>query len=553
MSWKQMLADPKDHLKVVFDSSTPLVVIETVEEQRAMNLIRAAAAAVSLPVFEWSVSDGLFRSGSAADGRLEQVNARLAEKDLPALSTAPALVTGREQFSRENAPQPLYNTKDAANMLAHLETVTVEAVYVLKDMHRQLEDPVVVRLLREVAQAFSSDRRTLVLTAPAFHVPPEIANLAEYIELPLPDRARLRRMIDQVFQRLAQTRTLQARLDPPGLEAMAANLCGLTWEEAERAIAQTIVARYGLLPESVADALEAKRDLLRRSGLLEFLDTDRDLGQLGGMDNLKEWLRKRRAAFDPRARAAGLEPPRGVIILGVQGCGKSLCCRCIAGEWRLPLVKFDASSIFDKYVGETEKRVQKMFRVAEQLAPCILWIDELEKVFAGSAADSASADAGTSARLLGAFLSWMQDRKAPVFVAATSNNVNVLPPELIRKGRFDEIFFVDLPTPEERKAIFRVQLERRKFDLSKFDLDRLAAASYLYSGAEIDAALQAAMYASFADQIPVTDELILRELFNTIPLSTSRAEDILRLREWARHRAVPASPPPEPIAEVANA
>lgn len=544
-----MLADPKDHLKVIFDSSTPLVIIETVEEQRAMNLIRMAASEVRLPVFEWSVVDGLFRSGSTpgSDERLEQVNARLVEQGLPS-------VAGKvDPAARSGSASPIYKTKEAAAVLSHLESLTLEAVYVLKDLHRQLEDPMVVRLLREVVQEFSHDRRTVVLTAPAFNIPPEIANLAEYIELPLPDRPRLRKMIDACFQRLSQTRKLQSSLDAAGLDAMAGNLCGLTEEEAERAINQAIVARYGLLPDSVNDAMEAKRDLLRRSGLLEFVDADRDLSAIGGLDNLKEWLRKRRAAFDPRAKAAGLEPPRGVIILGVQGCGKSLCSRCIAGEWQLPLVKFDASSIFDKYIGETEKRVQKMFRVAEQLAPCVLWIDELEKIFAGSGADSSSSDAGTSSRLLGAFLSWMQDRKAPVFVAATSNNVTVLPPELIRKGRFDEIFFVDLPTPEERKVIFRVQLERRKFDVARFDLERLAAASYLYSGAEIDAAIQAAMFASFADQIPVNDELILRELFNTIPLATSRAEDILRLREWAKHRAVPASPPPEPVVEEAKA
>jgi SpoVK/Ycf46/Vps4 family AAA+-type ATPase len=322
---------------------------------------------------------------------------------------------------------------------------------------------------------------------------------------------------------------------------MAANLCGLTEQEAERTVSEAIVARYGLKPESVSDVLEAKRNMLKRTGMLEFVPALDDLSSIGGLETLKEWLRKRRAAFMEQARAAGLAPPKGVVILGVQGCGKSMCARCIAGEWKLPLLKFDASAIFDKYIGETEKRVQKMFRVAEQMAPCVLWIDELEKVFAGSGPDSASSDAGTSARLLGAFLSWMQDRKAPVFVAATCNNVLALPPELIRKGRFDEIFFVDLPNVAERDSIFRNQLLRRQLDVSRFDLAPLTAAAEGYSGAEIDTAIQSAMYSCFSANATLSTGAILKELKGTVPLSTTRAEDLAKLRAWAKDRAVPAS------------
>ena len=214
------------------------------------------------------------------------------------------------------------------------------------------------------------------------------------------------------------------------------------------------------------------------------------MASVGGLENMKHWLGQRRGAWEDSAREFGLEPPRGMIILGVQGCGKSLCARAVAGEWKLPLVKFDTSAVYDKYIGETEKRIRKVFQVAEGLAPCVLWIDELEKVFAGSGPDSASADAGVSSRLLASFLSWMQDRKAPVFVAATCNNVTVLPPELIRKGRFDELFFVDLPNQAERKQIFSIQLTKRKRNPAEFDLEKVAAAAKGYSGAEIDAAVQ---------------------------------------------------------------
>jgi SpoVK/Ycf46/Vps4 family AAA+-type ATPase len=230
-----------------------------------------------------------------------------------------------------------------------------------------------------------------------------------------------------------------------------------------------------------------------------------------------------------------------VIILGVQGCGKSLCARAVAGEWKLPLVKFDTSAVYDKYIGETEKRIRKVFQVAEGLSPCVLWIDELEKVFAGSGPDSASADAGVSSRLLASFLSWMQDRKAAVFVAATCNNVTVLPPELIRKGRFDELFFVDLPNQAERKQIFSIQLTKRKRSPAEFDLEKVATAANGYSGAEINAAVQGALYAAYSEKKQVTTQSLIDALAQTVPLSITRAEEIAALREWARTRAVPAS------------
>jgi SpoVK/Ycf46/Vps4 family AAA+-type ATPase len=275
--------------------------------------------------------------------------------------------------------------------------------------------------------------------------------------------------------------------------------------------------------------------------MLEFVDSTDTMSSVGGLDNLKHWLEQRRGAWDDGALKFGLDPPKGVIILGVQGCGKSLCARAVAGEWKLPLVKFDTAAVYDKFIGETEKRIQKVFRVAEGLAPCVLWIDELEKVFAGSGPDSASADAGVSSRLLAAFLSWMQDRKAAVFVAATCNNVTVLPPELIRKGRFDELFFVDLPNQAERKQILSIQLTKRKRNPAEFDLEKVATSAKGYSGAEIDAAVQGAMYAAYSEKKPLSTQHLLNAIAQTVPLSTTRAEEIAALRDWARTRAVPAS------------
>jgi SpoVK/Ycf46/Vps4 family AAA+-type ATPase len=527
------MADTLERLKILINSSTPIVVMETVEEMRAVGLVRDACAELNMAVFEWTIADGLVRSGSQPQA-------------VPSAALQARFNTAKRGLDLE-VPQSgkasIYNTTDPVQALANMESLTLEAVFVLKDFHRHMDNPIVVRRLRDVGQKFSANRRTVILTAPAIEMPSELTSLVEYLDLPFPDQPRLRQIVDEVFKRLSKAHTLQTKLDESGLNAIAANLRGLTEEEAERAISQALVSRYALCPETVTDVLEAKKDLLRHSGMLEFVEATQNLADVGGLENLKQWLAQRRGAWESSARQFGLEPPKGVIILGVQGCGKSLCARAIAGDWKIPLVKLDTAAIFDKYIGETEKRIQKVFRVAEGLAPCVLWIDELEKVFAGSGPDSASVDAGVSSRILAAFLSWMQDRKAPVFVAATCNNVTVLPPELIRKGRFDELFFVDLPNQAERKQVFSIQLRKRKRNPADFDLDRVATAAKGFSGAEIDAAVQTALYAAFSEKQEVTTEHLLRALQTTVPLSTTRAEEIQRLRDWARERAVPASHP----------
>ena len=520
------LADPLGTLKVLIDSSAPIVVMETVEEVRAVRLVRVACASLNLATFEWSIASGLARCGN--EGNEVVVEGRF-----------PAGGTGQE--ATDLAAQAIYNTREPAQVLGVLEGISVEAAFILKDFHRHMEDPVVVRRLRDVGQKFSKNRRTVVIVAPSIKMPPELASLVEYLELPLPDKLRLRQIIDEMIVRVGKTRTLRRSLDTAGLDVMADNLRGLTEEQAERAVSQAIVTRYGLTAEIVTDVLQAKKDMLRRAAMLDFVDVSDTMAGVGGLANLKHWLEQRRGTWEEKARAFGLEPPRGVVILGVQGCGKSMCAQAIAGEWKLPLVKFDTAAIFDKYIGETEKRIQKVFQVAEELSPCVLWIDELEKVFAGSGPDSASADAGVSSRLLAAFLSWMQERKAPVFVAATCNNVSALPPELIRKGRFDELFFVDLPNQAERKQIFALELARRNRRPAEFDLDRVAAAARGYSGAEIQAAVQAALYASFSSKQPLATGSLIDALAMSVPLSATRAEEIQELRNWARARAVPAS------------
>jgi ATP-dependent 26S proteasome regulatory subunit len=541
--------NPLERLKVLINSSTPIVVMETVEEVQAVSLVRSACSDLNLAVFEWTIADGLVRSGSGAPVAAPQASAARAsaipqgnsEGDRLARAILGSLGGDAAVGSAGGKPASIYNSTDPVQALANLEAMTVEAVFVLKDFHRHLDSPVVVRRLRDVGQKFQTNRRTLVITAPSIEMPPELASLVEYFDLPLPDVDRLRAIIKDTYTRMAGTHTLKLQLDADGVDTLAANLRGLTEEEAERAVSQAIVSRYALSADCITDVLAAKKALLKRSEMLEFVDANENMASIGGLENLKNWLAQRRGSWDPEARQFGLEPPKGVIILGVQGCGKSLCARAVAGEWNLPLVKFDTAAVYDKYIGETEKRIQKVFKVAEGLAPCVLWIDELEKVFAGSGPDSASADAGVSSRLLASFLSWMQDRKAPVFVAATCNNVTVLPPELIRKGRFDELFFVDLPNSAERKQIFSIQLTKRKRNPADYDLDRVAAAAQGFSGAEIESVVQTALYAAFSRKQELKTEDLLTALSSTVPLSTTRAEEIAELRNWAQQRAVWAS------------
>jgi SpoVK/Ycf46/Vps4 family AAA+-type ATPase len=567
------MTDGLERLKVLINSSTPIIVMETSEETHAVNLVRSACNELNMATFEWSIADGLLRSGTHTppEAQKTSLQARIDQTTMLAQagraytqmrtalspSSAEADRLARAMASSMGpdggaaiASTAIYNTREPVQALANMESTTLEAVFILKDFHRHMDDPVVVRRLRDVGQKFATNRRTVIITAPEIAVPAELSTLVEYFDLPLPDRDCLRELIHDTFARLSKSYTLKLQLDAAGVDAMSANLRGLTEEEAERAISQALVTRYALCPESVTDVLEAKKQLLRHSGMLEFIEASDNMAAVGGLENLKHWLGQRRGAWEDSAREFGLEPPRGMIILGVQGCGKSLCARAVAGEWKLPLVKFDTSAVYDKFIGETEKRIRKVFQVAEGLAPCVLWIDELEKVFAGSGPDSASADAGVSSRLLASFLSWMQDRKAAVFVAATCNNVTVLPPELIRKGRFDELFFVDLPDQTERKQIFSIQLAKRKRNPADFDLDKVAAAAKGYSGAEIDAAVQGGLYAAYSEKKPLSTQSLLEALAQTVPLSTTRAEEIQTLRDWARTRAVRASVAAEYTIEV---
>src|SRR5712692_7154323 len=320
---------------------------------------------------------------------------------------------------------------------------------------------------------------------------------------------------------------------------VAQNLVGLAEEEAMRTLRMCILGR-GRADAGLLDAvLDAKRQARRTDGLIETIRRDASFGDIAGLKRLREWIAKRKSALTPEGQRFGLVPPKGVLITGVQGCGKSLAARAVAGEWGFELARLDAGALYDKFVGESEKRLHKALELAQKLAPMVLWIDEIEKAFA-SAGSSGDADAGLSQRLLATLLTWMQDRKSGVFLAATSNNIMVLPPEMLRKGRFDEIFFVDLPDAETRAALFALHLKKRGRDVAGFDLQKLAAGCEGFSGAEIEQVIVAGLYTAFAQKQQLTTDILLAEIRSTQPLSVTRAEEVEAIRRWAKTRAAPA-------------
>jgi len=494
-------ADKRDELRLLINSHHPIITFECSEESRIENLAADVAAELDVPFFGWSVTSGLVRRGTA---------------------------------------QPIYETEDPEKALGNIAAMRGDAIFLLKDFARYLEQDRILRRTRELAASFREVRRSLLISAPVLKMPPELEDEAVPFRLELPDALLLLKVVQATIAELGAQATLKVELNQDGLQQLARNLAGLTMDEARRTVARCLLARSRVDAQSITDVLEAKRALLQQQGVLEYLRIDASFADVAGLGNLKEWLHKRRGALTPEGKRFGLEPPKGVLIIGVQGCGKSLSAKAVAGEWKLQLARLDAGSLYDKYIGESEKRLRRSLEIAQQLAPLVLWIDEIEKGFAATTS-SADVDAGLSQRILATFLTWLQDRESGVFIVATSNDVSALPPELLRKGRFDEIFFVDLPDAAARQELFRIHLKRRGRELAQFDLVALAAASEGFSGAEIEQAIVSGMYTAFSQNQQLSTDVLLGELRATRPLSVTRHESIAALREWARDRAVAAN------------
>ena len=406
-------------------------------------------------------------------------------------------------------------------------------IFLLKDFDPYLDDPVIVRKLRDLSYALKRSYHTVLILSPILKVPPHLEKEMTVVDYDLPSVEDLAQVLQELLRRVKDNPSISVRIDEPDCEALLKAALGLTLDEAENVFAKSLALDGKLDARDVQIVLMEKKQIIRKTGILEFYEAEEQFRDVGGMDLLKDWLRKRAAAFSEKARRFGLPEPRGILLLGVQGCGKSLCAKSVSALWKLPLLRFDVGNVFGKWIGESEANMRRALKVAESLAPCVLWLDELEKAFGGGRDD----DSGVSSRVFGSFLTWLQEKKAPVFVIATANDIASLPPELMRKGRLDEIFFVDLPGDQEREDIFRIHLQKRRRDPAKFNVECLCAESRGFSGAEIEQAIIAGLYDAFDAKRDVTTEDIVGDLRATIPLSRTRREEIEYLREWASTRA----------------
>jgi SpoVK/Ycf46/Vps4 family AAA+-type ATPase len=380
----------------------------------------------------------------------------------------------------------------------------------------------------------------VVMVSPIMKIPVELSKDVAVIELGTPSVDDFNGLLDRIIDDVKDQPRIKINLDDEGREKLVHAASGLTLKEAENVFAKTLVLDGKLDADDISVVFSEKQQIIRKSGLLEYYASEEQFTDVAGLENLKQWLTKRSAAFTERAAAFGLPPPRGVLLLGVQGCGKSLCAKAVSSLWKLPLLRFDVGRMFGSLVGSSEENVRRAIHTAESVAPAILWVDEIDKAFAGSAGSGGS-DGGTAARVFGTFLTWLSDKTAPVFVIATANDISQLPPELLRKGRLDEIFFVDLPTEAERRAIFAIHLEKRSRVPNGFNLDLLAKHSDGFSGAEIEQAIVSGLFDAFSEDGELDTPTLLTSLAETVPLSKTMSEDLNRLRTWAQGRARPAS------------
>lgn len=482
-------------------SNTPLIVIETPDEARVVDLFRHVLTNVWRALYRWSITEGM----------------------------------RRVDLDREDPPE---TAPDITTTLMAIKGHDQRGIYLLLDVLPYLGYASTQRMLREILDRRGCQEHTVVLVGNKIELSPELETLAVRFSLRLPDENALLKMVnDEVGLYQRENGGRRVEVDRAVLATLVRNLRGLSLTEARR-IARHLIFRDGAIGEQdIPELAKLKFELLNKSGHLHFeYDTAR-FTDVAGLAQLKKWIDRRREVFANGILPVGLDPPKGILLLGVQGCGKSLAAKAVAGGFGVPLVRLDFGTLYNKFHGETERNLREALASAEQLEPCVLWIDELEK---GLASSGSSEDGGVSRRVLGYFLTWMAERKSRVFLVATANAVEHLPPELLRKGRFDEIFFVDLPDFSARAEVLRIHLDRRRVDWSMFSLDSLAEACDGFSGAEIEQAIVSALYGAHADKAPVDEARLLSEIRGTRPLSVLMAEQVQGLREWAKTRTVPA-------------
>ncbi|CBL45207.1 AAA ATPase [gamma proteobacterium HdN1] len=491
-------------LEIMLDSRIPLIVIETHEEIRALQLVARVGLRRARPVYAWSCTEGIRR-----------VDADLGGNE-------------REQQEPEE-------------LLRFIKAGKSPAIWALCDFHPFMPDqPKLIRLLKEIAQQYEQIPHVILFLSHQLQLPPELSRYGAQMSLALPTEPELLRLVREeasLWSRANSSR--KVRTDPAALDALVANLRGLNFADSRR-LARLAIHNDGAITSSdLAEVNRAKFTLMRLDEVLSYEYDTASFADVGGLASLKEWLNLRKRHFQPRqstdAAPMTTDAPKGILLLGVQGSGKSLAAKASAGSLGLPLLRLDLAALYNKFVGETERNLREALNLAELMAPCVLWIDEIEK-----GVGSEESDQGVSKRVLGTLLTWMAERKTAVFVVATSNDISRLPPELIRKGRLDEIFFVDLPSMSVREQILTIHLKKRNQNAAEFDLGALATATEGFSGAEIEQVVVSALYSSAAEPTQLTTEHLLRSVVNTAPLSVVMAEKIAALRQWAKHRTVSA-------------
>ncbi len=520
-SSKKLIDETCAEIELYLKSGYPLLYLISHEEQRVLKALRGVAARLQRTVQVWTATKG---------------------------------------FGKKEEGVPTQVATAALDAVANAKPNTVS---VLCDFHTFLREDVdgsyiVIRKMRDTLATIQGSERNLIILAPTLILPGEIEKAATVIEFPVPCYNELLDHVKTtVIPKLQQEIVtdsgggsdkdtdlrmdgISVKLTDREIDEVVRSLQGLTLDEAEHAIRKSAFKDHSLDAHDLSQILAEKGQIVKKSGALEFYPPQETLDNVGGLDALKSWLKVKHRAFSTEARQAGVDAPRGLLLIGVPGCGKSLTAKAISSFWRLPLLRFDIGRVFSKWIGASEENMRGAIRLAESLAPAILWIDEIEKGFSGLGG-SDSVDGGVTARVLSTFLTWMQEKKATVFVVATANQVKRLPPEFLRKGRFDEIFYVDLPGPPERREIAAIHIAKRKKDPTKFDIDRLVAASEGYTGADIEAAVKEAVEQAFADSKECTTDLILDVMRAMVPLSVTMREEIEFLRQWQQGRARPAS------------
>jgi len=498
-----------DELEMLVRARYPVINVVSWEEQRVLAHLCRIAEARGKKVYTWSFSTGIVPCG-------------LTEKSAKRVDNA---------------------TKDPLQALDKVIDNIEPAIFVFNDFHPFMSsrNHAIIRRLRETAAALKNSYKTLILISPNMCVAEDLEKEITVVDYALPDSDAIRSLLMQIIEDVKGNPQITLNLDEQSCESLVQAARGLTMNEVENVFAKALVLNNGLDGSDIAVVLDEKKQIIRKSGILEYYEVKDSFSSIGGLDLLKDWLWKRSYAFSENARQFGLPTPKGVLFLGVQGCGKSLSAKAVAAAWKMPLLRFDAGRLFESALGSSEENLRRSIKVAESVSPCILWIDEIEKAFGGSSGSGGNTDGGTSARIFGALLTWLSEKTSPVFVIATANNIERLPPELLRKGRFDDIFFVDLPNQAEREEIFSIKISSRLRDPANFDLKRLAALAEGFSGAEIEEAVVSALYEAYYAGRDLQNEDVEQSIAATVPLSRTLEEEISRLRRWCGGRARAAS------------